>query len=116
VYCHSRITPERIEDGLSKTYLVSEYHWSLDQNNPTNGENYYGIGTPLAAGYVVSAVHKPQKDGVHAGQVDVADLGRMGSAHASTFNVAYCDGSVRSLQYGIDMNVHRRNANRRDGT
>jgi prepilin-type processing-associated H-X9-DG protein len=31
-----------------------------------------------------------------------------GSAHASGFQVAMCDGSVRSIEFAIDPEVHRR--------
>lgn len=116
VFWHSRIKPQNIEDGLSKTYFVSEYRWSLDPTNPSLGENYYGIGTPLAGGYVVTAFHVPMKDGIQVGTLPVSQLGRMGSAHPSTFNVTFCDGSVRAQDYEIDMVLHRRQANRRDGS
>ena len=116
VFWHSRIEPQQIEDGLSKTYFVSEYRWSFDPSNPALGENYYGIGTPLAGGYVVTAWHVPKKDGIQEGTLPVSELGRMGSAHPSTFNVTFCDGSVRAQDYDIDMILHRRQANRRDGS
>ena len=114
VFWRSRLKPQQIEDGLSKTYYITEYHWSFDPSNPTLGENYYGIGTPLGGGYLTTAFHMPRKDGIRESQLPVSELGRMGSAHAAYFNVAFCDGSVRAMEYGIDMQLHARNANRRD--
>jgi prepilin-type processing-associated H-X9-DG protein len=38
-----------------------------------------------------------------------------GSAHTSGPNMALCDGSVRSVSYSIDPEVHRRLDNRQDG-
>jgi len=114
VFWHSQMKPQHVEDGLRKTYFVTEYHWSFNPNNPALGENYYGIGTPLAGGYVTTAWHEPRKDGIRTGTLPVSQLGRAGSAHPSTFNVAFCDGSVHAQEYGIDIILHRRNANRHD--
>jgi prepilin-type N-terminal cleavage/methylation domain-containing protein/prepilin-type processing-associated H-X9-DG protein len=114
VFWHSQLRSAKIEDGYSKTYFASEYRWSFDPSNPTAGENYYGIGTPLAGGYLCTALHVPARDGVLKQVLQVEELGQMGSAHPSTFNVTFCDGSVRAQAYGIDIVLHRRFANRHD--
>ena len=115
VFWRSQLGINQIEDGTSKTYFVTEYHWSFDPTQPTLGENYYGIGTPLGGGYMTTAFHTPMKDGVRETQLPVSELGRMGSSHSSVFNVAFCDGSVRAIDYGIEPALHLQNANRRDG-
>jgi hypothetical protein len=40
---------------------------------------------------------------------------RFGSAHTSVFNMAFCDGSLRSISYEISEIVHLSLANRDDG-
>ncbi len=115
VYFRSKLQTKHIEDGLSKTYFVTEYRWSFDPTNPVLGENYYGIGTPLGGGYLTTAVHAPEKDGILTQTLAVSELGQMGSAHAAIFNAAFCDGSVRSVDYAIDRRLHASQANRRDG-
>ena len=41
-------------------------------------------------------------------------LQRWGSAHPQNWNVAFCDGSVQSMSFDIDLETHRRLANRAD--
>jgi prepilin-type processing-associated H-X9-DG protein len=38
-----------------------------------------------------------------------------GSAHLAAFNMVFCDGSVHSLPYSIDLLNHRRLHNRASG-
>ena len=115
MYWHSKLRPSQIPDGLSKTFFVTEYHWSIDPENPSLGENYYGFGTPLAGGYLTTAFQSPAKDGIRPKDLEVSELGRMGSAHPTGFNVALCDGTVRFQAYDVDLVLNRRFANRDDG-
>jgi prepilin-type processing-associated H-X9-DG protein len=46
---------------------------------------------------------------------DNPNIYAFGSAHAGSMNMSMCDGSVHSLSYDIDSDVHRYLANRLDG-
>ena len=47
--------------------------------------------------------------------LDFGSTVRFGSAHAGGFNMAFCDGSVHSIIYEIDYEVHLLLADRQDG-
>ena len=42
------------------------------------------------------------------------DYRAFGSAHSGVFQMAWCDGSVSSMAYDIDLQVHRQNCSRGD--
>jgi prepilin-type processing-associated H-X9-DG protein len=42
-------------------------------------------------------------------------LQRWGSAHPQNWNIAFCDGSVQSMSFDIELETHRQLANRADG-
>jgi prepilin-type N-terminal cleavage/methylation domain-containing protein/prepilin-type processing-associated H-X9-DG protein len=113
VYLRSQIQNADIRDGTSNTYLAGEkyirpddYYTGADPGD--DATMYQGFG-----GDVLRWTHldeKPFQD--RAGQVFTQ---RFGSAHPGGFNMVFCDGSVRSIGYSIDGEIHRRLGNRKDG-
>ena len=115
MFRRSTITIAQVEDGTSHTYLAGEKY--LNPNHYTTGgdpadnetwctgwnnDNYrvakYGDYLP------------PMSD-----RPGFGDSNRFGSAHVSDFHAVFCDGSVRSISYSIDPEMHARLANRKDG-
>ncbi|NLE36552.1 MAG: DUF1559 domain-containing protein [Pirellulaceae bacterium] len=41
--------------------------------------------------------------------------GCFGSAHPGGVNMVFCDGKVTSISYDIDLTIHERLSNQRDG-
>jgi prepilin-type N-terminal cleavage/methylation domain-containing protein/prepilin-type processing-associated H-X9-DG protein len=111
----------QITDGLSSTYLCGEKY--VDSNQYSNGLNegdcmcdYCGYDEDMIRFVCRSDVglsdvgFQPQQD-----NPGYADKSTFGSAHASACNMAFCDGSVHQISYGISADVHKQLGNRADG-
>lgn len=103
-------TIQQITDGTSKTYLVGEK--AMDSSRYATG-NDLGDLSPLASwhqprravanSYVRFGARKPGRDGVD----NCLTCHDFGSAHRTNWNVAMCDGSVRSVSYGMHVAIHQ---------
>jgi prepilin-type processing-associated H-X9-DG protein len=126
-YYRSEVKPSQIPDGLAKTYLFGEkYMDPATYEDIREVPDYARLGDNQSAwagfewdNHRVSwqpdatkdeKCYQPQSD---AGAVCPA-IWAFGSAHAGSLNMAYCDGSVRTINYDIDRDVHRYQANRLD--
>jgi prepilin-type N-terminal cleavage/methylation domain-containing protein len=100
----SEVKIRDITDGTSKTYLIGEKYLNPD---------HYRTGWPwddnsgIYTGFeddnyrMASQDYPPYKDRIGA------DLyGSFGSAHPASWNAAFCDGSVHSMNFDIDLLVH----------
>jgi prepilin-type processing-associated H-X9-DG protein len=105
IYQRSKVTPAKIRDGISKTYLCGEkYVYWRDYKT----EGSYADDQSLYIGFDRDnqrSVHLSQPP-VQDKQIVTNDLWNFGSAHPNVFNMAFCDGSVHSIPYSIDSNAY----------
>jgi prepilin-type processing-associated H-X9-DG protein len=117
----------KLGDGASKTYLLGEKY--IEAAEYTTGESlgdnesmYSGYSTDLHrfAGVLERVVLKqspastPIPDFQEPGD-GIPGHTRFGSAHSTGVNMAYCDGSIAFVGYGVDYEVHLRDGHRSDG-
>ncbi len=116
IYQYSQITPAHIVDGASNTYLLGEKYMNIDHR--ADGADP-GDVRPLYVGFdscnerIASTTVTPLQD---ASNSDSSPLSTQtfGGPHSGAFNMAFCDGSVHPIAYGIDPDTHHRLANRAD--
>ena len=119
IYQRSCLRVSQITDGMSNTYLVGEKFMPTDQY--ATGQNYADNGSAYIGhdkdNIRLTITLCPPKQDFDLG----GDLGggylmfTFGSVHSAGWNACLCDGSVRSIGYWIDPQVHYRLGNRSDG-
>ena len=120
-FCGSQVRPRDVTDGLSNTYLLGEKYLTPDYyySGVDGGDNEWAtMGNDFDIlrfadtwggwGQGASEFVFPDRPGW------ADDLG-FGGAHLAGLNMAFCDGSVRMINYSIDQLTHRHLANRKDG-
>ena len=125
VFIRSEVTMAMVTDGTSNTYCLGEKnvdpdYYLLGQDNGDDSPMYVALQEDVlrSGGYVNPGSNPPTytywppvQD--TPGANTYADY--FGSAHAGSCNFVLCDGSVRSISYSIDPEIHRRLCNRQDG-
>jgi prepilin-type N-terminal cleavage/methylation domain-containing protein/prepilin-type processing-associated H-X9-DG protein len=113
IFQRSTVQLRDVVDGLSSTYFVGEKNLMPD--------HYYdgwdpGDTGPMVQGYDWDIVRMGNKTGepLYRDRAGVVVSGSFGSTHAQFCNFVFCDGSVHSVNYNIDMELHRRLASRKD--
>jgi type II secretory pathway pseudopilin PulG len=103
----SRVRAANITAGLSQTYLVGEkyvnVHAYLTADDLGHDQSMYG-GVDLDLNRWT--LETPIQDG------EGPAVRSFGSAHAAGCHFVYCDGSVRTVSYSVDGQVHRLAGNR----
>jgi prepilin-type N-terminal cleavage/methylation domain-containing protein/prepilin-type processing-associated H-X9-DG protein len=115
VFWTSMVRPKDVRDGTAHTYLVGEKYLNPDHYLDSYG---YDDDSPIFGGFDWDfyrwGVNLPLRDQRgYTSQNNASDI--WGSAHAASFNMAFCDGSARSITYDIDKYTHELLANRQDG-
>ncbi len=114
-FLRSEVRPRQVTDGTSHTYAVGEgylctLHYATGLVDSDRGHLYIGFAPDtvrLSATLLGSLA--PSMDDTYASS------DRFGSAHHDGCNFAFCDGSVRTILYEIDPQIHRNFGNRKDG-
>jgi prepilin-type N-terminal cleavage/methylation domain-containing protein/prepilin-type processing-associated H-X9-DG protein len=126
----TRITISAISDGTSNTVMVGEKYVSTDKygggqwgdnNSWANGSTWISArhsrrppGQDSPAAQEAARRNLPWRD--PSGQnTDAGMWDFFGSAHPSGFNVVFCDGSVRSVKYSVDLTNWQNMVARNDG-
>jgi hypothetical protein len=134
-YYQSTVSIRQIIDGASHKYMVGEKFLYSDKyftgDDPgdnawlwtgwdddlyrTAGINYLGAPKPSSStpSPIPPQADMPSTTADPTTKLYEADM--WGSAHLAAFNMVFCDGSVHSLPYGIDLLIHRRLHNRDSG-
>lgn len=103
IFVGSSLPPVRIRDGAANTYLFGEKYVP---------QAFYPAG---GVGYQNSAYVGDSPDTLRGGhRLPESDAtpwastrqGAFGGAHPGSFNAAFCDGSVRSIDFTIDAQTH----------
>ena len=119
MFFRSQVTVADVRDGSSNTFLAGEKY--LPPDSYTTGKDF-GDTWSMFEGHHDNVVRwcdprllsvcQPRQDIVGD---TVYTHTEFGSAHADSFNMAFCDGSVRAIGYTIDVTTCGRLANRADG-
>jgi prepilin-type N-terminal cleavage/methylation domain-containing protein/prepilin-type processing-associated H-X9-DG protein len=115
----SRTRFASITDGLSNTLLIGEKHVRRGELGlAADGDNAYYSGydyttAQRSAGWYIDGSGVRQNKPLMKAD-DAASTIRFGSWHSSGCNFVFCDGSVHSLPFNIDIDVLRHLAVRND--
>jgi prepilin-type N-terminal cleavage/methylation domain-containing protein len=127
-FIRSMIKATDITDGQSNTYLIGEKYINPldystgrdpgDDSSICQGDDYDNARFVGHAHFIIKNNQSVIEDVPVPPVKDMrtySDSFCFGSAHPSTWQVSLCDGSVHTVNYDIDSELHRRLGNRCDG-
>jgi prepilin-type N-terminal cleavage/methylation domain-containing protein len=110
-FTRSRVKIKDVADGTSHTYMVGEKYLRKDwintgQDGADNEWTWVGFDNDNYRASIGEAWQDT---------IGVENPSLYGSSHTGGWQMLFCDGSVRTLPFTIDLTTHRRLGNRRDG-
>ena len=107
----SEIRLRHVSDGTTHTYLIGEKNLSTTMSELIGDFIGAGEGRVWPAGitHIRSAYFPPVHDSPEV------ENGSFGGPHRGGFPMAHCDGSVRVIDFDVDLVVFQAGANRMDG-
>jgi len=116
MYYRSEIELRNIPDGTTKTYLVGEKYLNPDAYDFGGSSTDFGENQSLYTGYEWDNSRRTQLIDTPAQDTPgFANWEIFGSAHPGGWHVVMCDGSVHTVEYDVDAELHRRLGHRMDG-
>lgn len=116
-YQRSHVRYAMITDGLSHTYCVGERFIELGQYEtgdwPNDDQGLFVGHDGDANRYTGSVDGKPISP---IQDTKYYKYLQFGSAHPTSCNMAFCDGSVQAVSYDVDPEIHRLRGGRDDGS
>ena len=112
IFQRSQIRIADIRDGCSNTYLAGEKY--LDPDHYLDGADGSADDGVMFEGFD-SDVARWTNQTPTAGSCGHTGWPVSAAPHAAGCNMAFCDGSVRSISYSINLQVHGYLGNRNDG-
>jgi prepilin-type N-terminal cleavage/methylation domain-containing protein/prepilin-type processing-associated H-X9-DG protein len=116
-YRCSKVKISDVLDGTMHTIAVGEKYlavarWETGTDAADNENMYVGYDNDIyrSSNTTVTTYFPPRQD-----NVNTVNHFSYGSAHATAFNAAFCDGSVRPIRYSVAATVYARLGNRKDG-
>ena len=113
VYQRSTVTIDEVTDGTSNQYMIGEKYLTPDNYN--NGMDSSDNDTMYVGDDRDVIVNTSVDDFPMQDQPGYGPRFGLGASHSGGVNVAFCDGSVKSISYDIDPYVNSRLGSRADG-
>ena len=124
-FLRSMIRPKHVTDGLSYTYFAGEKYLNRADYD-TGKDSGDDFSLYQGADFDILRWTSPTATVTYFGIQDQPNLPSLdrrshaailsfGSAHPGGWNAVFCDGSVHTMGYDLDAEIHRRMGNRHDG-